>query len=157
MGTSARAEAIAPATPTRTYEILTPSDPSRFYGKFGPIPATLSVSDQTGAWDGVGQTRTLHLSDGSTVVETTKEVDAPRRFAYQLTNFTKLFGALVAKADAEWDFDAAEGGTRIRWTYTFHGKPGRGWMVALIIKLAWAPYMREVLPKLVDEVKRVTA
>lgn len=157
MGTSAHAEAHAPAHPDRTFEILTPSDPSRFYGKFGPIPATVKVTDQTGAWDAVGQTRTLHLSDGGSVVETLKSVEAPHRFAYQLTDFTGVFGALVAFARAEWDFDAAEGGTRIGWTYTFYAQPARGAILAVIVKLFWAPYMRKVLPGLVDEVRRVTA
>jgi Polyketide cyclase / dehydrase and lipid transport len=157
MGTTARAEGIAPAHPDRTFEVLTPIDPSRFYGRFGPIPATIKVTDQTGAWDGVGQSRVLHLSDGSQLTETTKEVDEPRRFVYELTHFTKLFGALVSYARAEWDFDAAEGGTRIRWSYTFHGQPARGWIIFLIVKLAWAPYMRRVLPKLIEEVRTVTA
>jgi len=155
MGTTARADAIAPAHPDRTFEILTPVDPSRFYGRFGVIPATVKVTDQSGAWDAAGQTRVLHLSDGSQVTETISEVDEPRRFVYELTDFTKLFGMLVAYARAEWDFDAAAGGTRIRWSYTFHGRPARGWIIFLIVKLAWAPYMKRVLPTLVDEVRRV--
>lgn len=155
MGTSAFAEGHAPAHPDRTFEILTPSDPTRFYPKSGPLPGVVRVEGQTGAWDAVGQTRTLHLSDGSSVVETTREVDPPRRFSYQLTDFTKLFGSLVAYARAEWDFDAAEGGTRIRWTYTFYAQPARGAIVWLIVRLLWGPYMKKVMPGLVAEVKRV--
>ena len=151
------AQAIAPAEPARTFDILTPSDPSRFYPKFRVIPATIAVENQTGAWDAVGQTRTLKLSDGSSVVETTTDVDRPGFFAYELTDFTKVFGPLVDHARAEWHFDAAEGGTRITWTYTFFGRRGRGWIVALIIKFAWAAYMRKVIVGLVDEVRTVTA
>ena len=44
------------------------------------------------------------------------------------------------------------GGTRITWTYTFFGKPGRGWLVGLIVRLFWAPYMRRVLPAIIREV-----
>ena len=150
-------QAIAPAEPTRTFDILTPSDPTRFYPKFRVIPATIAVEHQTGAWDAVGQTRTLKLSDGSSVVETTTDVERPGYFAYELTQFTKAFGPLVDHARAEWHFDAAEGGTRITWTYTFFGRRGRGWIVALIIKLAWAAYMRKVMVGLVDEVRTVAA
>jgi hypothetical protein len=157
MSTTARAEGHAPAHPDRTYEILTPSDPSRFYGRFGPIPATVEVTDQTGDWDAVGQTRTLHLSDGGSVVETLTLVDDPSRFQYQLTDFTGFFGWIVSYARAEWDFDAAEEGTRIRWSYTFWGQPARGWLLAVIVKVFWARYMRQVLPGLIAEVKRVTA
>jgi Polyketide cyclase / dehydrase and lipid transport len=159
---SSTVQAIAPADPARTFDILTPSDPSRFYPKFRVIPATIAVENQTGAWDAVGQTRTLKLSDGSSVVETTKVVERPGLFAYELTDFTKVFGPLVDHARAEWHFDPAEedghsGGTRITWTYTFFGRPGRGWIVALIIKFAWAAYMRKVIVGLVDEVRTVAA
>jgi hypothetical protein len=151
----ATVQGIAPADPGRTFDILTPSDPVRFYSRFRVIPAVTSVTDQTGAWDAAGQTRTLHLSDGSSVVETTTEVRRPGLFAYRLTDFTKVFGRLVDHARAEWRFDADAGGTRITWTYAFVGRPGRGWMVGLIVRLAWAAYMREVMVRLVDEVRRV--
>ncbi len=156
-GHGARVQAIAPAGPARTFDLLTPSDPTRFYPRSGVIPAVVSVTDQTSAWDAVGQTRMLHLSDGSTVVETTTDVDRPGFFAYELTRFTKVFGPLVDHARAEWRFDAADGGTRITWSYTFFGRPGRGWIVALIVRLAWAGYMRRVIVGLVDEVRRVEA
>ena len=155
-GSSATTVGIAPADPAHTFDILTPSDPSRFYPKFRVIPATVRVEGQTGAWDAVGQTRVLHLSDGSSVRETTTDVDRPGFFAYELTEFTKVFGPSVDHARAEWQFDAVEGGTRITWTYTFFGRPGRGWIITLIVRLAWAAYMRRVMPGLVDEVRRVT-
>lgn len=157
MSSSAKVEGFAPAKPDRTFAIMTPSDPTRFYPKSGFLPAIVKVDDQTGAWDAVGQTRKLTLSDGGTVIERLKVVDAPRKFAYQLTDFTGFFGSLVAFADAEWDFDAAVEGTRIRWTYTFHAQPKRGWIVRLIVKLLWGGYMKKVLPGLIDEVRRVTS
>ncbi len=156
-GHGAQVQAIAPADPTRTFDVLTPSDPVRFYPRFRVIPAVLSVSDQTGPWDAVGRTRTLHLSDGSSVVETTTDVERPGFFAYELTHFTKVFGPLVDHARAEWRFDPADGGTRISWSYTFVARPGRGWIVGLIVRLAWAAYMRRVIVGLVDEVRHVGA
>lgn len=156
-GHGATVQAIAPADPARTFDVLTPSDPARFYPRFRVIPAVVSVTDQSGDWDAVGQTRTLHLSDGSTVVETTTGVARPGLFAYELTRFTKVFGPLVDHARAEWRFDAADGGTRITWSYTFFGRPGRGWIVWLIVRSAWAAYMRRVIVGLVDEVRRVGA
>jgi hypothetical protein len=155
MASTARTEGFAPAKPDRTFAILTPSDPTRFYPRFGPIPAIVKVDDQTGDWDAVGQSRKLTLSDGGTLVERLKIVDPPRRFAYQLTDFTGFFGNLVAFADAEWDFDANVEGTRIRWTYTFHAQPKRGWIVRLVVVLWWGRYMKRVLPLLIDEVRRL--
>lgn len=156
-GHGARVQAIAPADPATTFDLLTPSDPARFYPTFRVIPAVVAVSGQSGAWDAVGQTRTLNLSDGSSVVETTTDVDRPGFFAYELTRFTKVFGVLVHHARAEWRFDPAEGGTRISWSYTFFARPGRGWIVGLIVRLVWAAYMRRVIVGLVDEVRRVAA
>jgi hypothetical protein len=155
-GSSATTTGIAPAALERTFDILTPSDPTRFYPKFRMIPATVRVEGQTGAWDAVGQTRVLHLSDGSAVRETTKNVERPHFFAYELTEFTKAFGPIVDHARAEWRFEPVESGTLITWTYTFFGRPGRGWIVSLIVRLAWAAYMRKVMPGLVEEVRRVT-
>jgi len=156
-GHAATVEAIAPGDPAHVFDVLTPSDPSRFYPRFGVIPAVVAVTDQTGAWDAVGQTRMLHLSDRSTVVETTTDVDRPAFFAYELTDFTRVFGPLVDHARAEWRFEPAEGGTRITWSYTFFGRPGRGGIVALIVRMAWAAYMRRVIVGLVDEARRAQA
>jgi hypothetical protein len=157
MASSAKVEGFAPAKPDRTFAILTPSDPTRFYPRFGPIPAIVKREDQTGAWDAVGQSRKLTLGDGGTFIERLKVVDAPRRFTYQLTDFTGFFGNLVAFADAEWDFDAAVEGTRIRWTYTYHAQPKRGWIVRILVRVFFSRYMKKVLPLLIDEVRRVTA
>jgi hypothetical protein len=127
---------------------LTQHDPTKFYPKAGVLPAVVEVRDQRGGWDAVGQTRTLVLSDGGTVVETLRSAEAPR-FAYDLTRFTGLFGILVANARSEWtvvaDDDDGERST-IEWRYSFTSRPGRGLVIAAIVRLAWAPYMRRVLP-----------
>jgi hypothetical protein len=153
-GSGATVTALAPARPTQTFAIMTPVDPSAFYPRFGVIPATVAVRDQTGAWDAEGQTRQLVLSDGGSVVETLKSVQKPYRFVYELTDFRGVFGLLVDHARAEWLFAEEEQRTRVRWTYTFFAKPGRGLFVAAIVKAFWGPYMKHVLPGLVAEVRR---
>lgn len=157
MGASATAVAMAAATPKEAYEISGPLDPTRFYPRSGALPAVVEVRNQTGPWDTVGQTRMLRLSDGGHVVETITDAVSPTYFAYELSDFQKLFGALVTGARAEWRFEREAEGTSIRWTYTFFGKPGRGWIVALIVKLLWGPYMHGVLPPIANEVSRQAA
>ncbi len=152
--TSAQADAAALSTPTRAWDDLTQLDAPTFYSKFGPLPAVTGVRDQTGDWRSVGQTRTLLLSDGGSVVETITNADSPVLFAYELTEFQKLFGMLVSSARAEWHFEPSPAGTSIRWTYEFHAKRGRGWFVGLIVKLFWAPYMRRVLPPIAASFER---
>lgn len=157
MASSARAEGFAPTTPDRTFAIVTPADPVRFFPRDGVLPGVVAVENQSGSWDAVGRSRTLRLSDGSTVVERIVTVAPPSRFEYRLADFTGRFGGLVAFAEVEWDFDAAVEGTRVRWIYTFHAQPKRGWLVRLIVTLAWRRYMRRVLPGLLDEVARQTS
>jgi len=154
---SAQAIAIAQTTPKRAWEVSGPLDPTTFYPKFGPLPAVVGVRDQSGSWDTVGRSRTLLLSDGSSVVETITDADSPTYFAYELSDFTKLFGRLVAGARAEWRFERIDTGTSIRWTYTFRAKPGRGWIVALIVRLFWDRYMSRVLPPIAAAVEGTPA
>ena len=151
---SAVAEEVAQAPLEMTWNIATPMTPVGFYPKFGPLPAVVGVEGQTGGWDAPGQHRTLHLSDGGTVREEIVSVDRPAVFVYELTQFSNLFAKLVAGARAEWRFSAHGGGTRIHWTYTFTALPGRGVIVAVIVKLFWAPYMKKVLPGIVTEVEK---
>jgi hypothetical protein len=153
-GFGATVNALAPASLSQTFAIMTRVDPSRFYPRFGVIPATIAVRDQTGAWDAEGQTRQLVLADGGSVVETLKSVQPPFRFVYELTDFRRVFGVLVDHGRAEWLFQEEEQRTRVRWTCTFFARPGRGFLVAAIVKAFWGPYMRHVLPGLVAEVRR---
>ena len=156
-GSSATAVAMASATPKEAYDISGPLDPTKFYPKSGALPAVIEVRNQTGPWDVVGQTRMLMLSDGGHVIETITDTESPTYFAYELSDFQKLFGALVKGARAEWRFEREAEGTSIRWTYTFFGKPGRGWIISIIVALLWAPYMRKVLPPIAREVSRRAA
>ena len=156
-GTSATSAAVAQATPQQAYTISGPLDPTSFYPKSGVLPAVTAVRQQTGSWDEVGRTRMLTLSDGGHVIETITDTDSPTYFAYELSDFQKLFGMLVSGARAEWRFERVETGTRISWTYTFFAKSGRGWLVALIVRLLWGPYMTRVLPPIAREVSRLAS
>jgi len=147
--------ARAEVTPERAYELSGPLDPTMFYPGLGPLPAVVACQNQTGSWDTLGRTRTLTLSDGGRVVETITDATSPDVFAYELTDFQKLFGRLVSGARAEWRFEREAGGTSIRWTYTFFALPGRTGIVRAIVKLFWAPYMRQVLPTIAREVERL--
>lgn len=156
-GRSATAEAVADATPKQAWAISGPLDPSRYYPKSGLLPAVLGVKDQSGPWDAVGRTRTLLLSDGGHVIETITDADSPTYFAYELSDFQKLFGMLVSGARAEWRFDRDAAGTVIRWKYTFFPRPGAGPIVGLIVSALWSRYMAKVLPPIAEEVERLSA
>ena len=152
----ATVEMVAATSLEWTWEVLTPIDPTRFYPRFGIIPATVAVRDQSGPWKTVGQTRTLVLSDGGSVVETITDVVEPTFFAYELTNFRKLFKVLVDHARAEWTFTTVDGRTLVSWTYEFFPRKRWGWLLGIIVSRAWEPYMRTVLPEIVHEAERLS-
>ena len=151
----ATVEMVAGTSLSWTWEVLTPIDPTRFYPKFGIIPATVAVRDQSGPWNTVGQTRTLVLSDRGHVVESITDVVEPTFFAYELTDFQKAFKVLVDHARAEWTFTAVEGGTLVSWSYEFFPRKRWGWLLRLIVARVWEPYMRSVLPEIVHEAERL--
>ena len=153
-GSTAIAELVAKAPRTETWNTATPLTPVGFYAKSGPLPAVIEVRNQTGNWDAPGQTRQLMLSDGGWVVERTTNVEPYGFFAYNLTDFQKIFGHLVWMARAEWTFTEVAAGTKIHWSYTFYPKSSAAKpILATIVKLLWGPYMRKVLPGIVTEVE----
>jgi Polyketide cyclase / dehydrase and lipid transport len=154
-GSTAVVELVAAAPRTQTWTIATPLTPVGYYPKSGLLPAVLEVRDQTGKWDAPGQTRQLMLSDGGWVIEHTMNVEPFGFFAYNLTDFQKIFGKLVHHARAEWTFTDVPGGTNIRWSYTFFPKSSLAKPVlAAIVNTLWGPYMKKVLPGIVSEIER---
>lgn len=95
-GIRASAEALTRTNAQQAYKISGLLDPTRFYPRFGPLPAVIEVRNQSGDWDAVGRTRTLMLSDGGHVVETITDTEVPELFGYELSEFQKLFGMLVS-------------------------------------------------------------
>ena len=152
---SATVELLASTPLDWTWSVLVPIDPARFYPKHGPIPATIAVREQTGPWDVIGQTRKLLLADGGHVIETITDVEKEAFFAYELTDFQKLFKLLVHHARAEWTYTAQPGGTLVHWTYTFYPRRRWGWLLTLIVRLWWGPYMHRVLPEIVHKAERL--
>jgi hypothetical protein len=151
----AAAEMVASTPLEWTWDVLTPIDPTRFYPRFGPLPATVAVREQTGPWNVVGQTRRLLLSDGGHVFETITDVEKYEYFAYELSDFQKAFKRLVDHARSEWTFTAVDNGTLVHWTYEFFPRRRWGWLVSLIVRFWWDPYMRSVLPEIVHEAERL--
>jgi hypothetical protein len=154
-GSTAIAELIATASRTQTWNTATPLTPVGYYPKSGLLPAVTEIRDQSGPWDRTGQTRQLMLSDGGWVIEHITDVEPYGFFAYDLTDFQRIFKRLVDHGRAEWTFTEVASGTRIHWSYTFFplnsaARP----VLAIIVTLLWGPYMKKVLPRIVAEIER---
>ena len=71
--------------------------PDLFRRRYGPLPPIKAVTGFTEPWSTVGQTRTIHLADGGTMLEELTEVDRPRRFAYRISEIAGAMKPLVAR------------------------------------------------------------
>lgn len=111
------------------------------------IPPIKGVRGQAGDWGTAGQTRTILLADGGTMLETLTDVERPQSFGYTITEVTGAMKPLVAKAVGRWSFEAAGTGTRITWTWELTPTPvGRFVMPAF--GAMWNGYARKALEKI---------
>jgi Polyketide cyclase / dehydrase and lipid transport len=116
--------------------------------RYGPVPAVAGTSGQTGPWDVVGSSRTVHLADGSSASERVTRVEAPRAFGYTVSGFTNPIRLLAREARGVWIFE--EDG-EVRWTYTFAARsPAHALLLAPVVKLVWRGFMRRALDALAD-------
>jgi Polyketide cyclase / dehydrase and lipid transport len=137
-------QAVIPGTPEAVFNFITAEDvlPKVLTG-YGPLPAVVKTSENTGPWTLAGSARLIHLADGSTVREQLTHFEPSKRFAYRVWEFgNPLVRTLATGARGEWTFSPAPGGTLVTWTYTFTAKNA---VTALplsgITKILWRGYM----------------
>lgn len=136
--------AVIPGAPDAVFAFIAAEDvlPKVLTG-YGPLPAVVSTSGNTGPWDTPGSARVIHLADGSTVREQVTHFDKPGYFAYRVWEFgNPIIRSLATEARGEWTFAAAPGGTQVNWTYTFTAKNGLTALpLSAIAQVLWRGYM----------------
>jgi Polyketide cyclase / dehydrase and lipid transport len=125
------------------FRLNAPIDLSVVFKGWGPFPGVRGVKNQTGAWDGVGQSRNPELTDGSTASERITEYTAPSSFAYEVAGFTDTLRLLIEGVRGEWTFTPDGDGTLIRWTYEFRPRPGRMFLIRRVVAPLWKQYMQQ--------------
>ena len=135
---------FVPKTPDEVFKFIAAEDvlPKVLTG-YGPLPAVIKTSGNTGPWDVVGSSRVVHLADKTTVREEITHYDYSKYFAYRIWDFgNPIVKTLATGGRGEWTFTAAEGGTQVTWTYTFVAKNG---LTAIpmsgIAQILWRGYM----------------
>ena len=147
------ADVHAPLAPT--FLTIVPIELAKIFRGLGPLPAVVGTREQTGAWDHVGATRVVELSDGSSAREQLTAYQAPTHFAYRLDGFTGSLRRLVSSADGAWWFSDAGGGTtHVRWMYVFQPRAGRALVARAVIAPLWSAYARRTLGRAVSEAQR---
>ncbi len=136
--------AILPGSPDRVFAFITAEDvlPKVLTG-YGPLPAVIRTSEQTGHWDVPGSMRRVHLADGSSVREQVTAYVSPTSFAYRVWDFEHpVIRRLASQARGDWTFVPESGGTRVVWTYTFVAQSGVAALpLAAITQVLWRGYM----------------
>lgn len=137
-------QAVIPGKPEAVFRFIAAEDvlPKVLTG-YGPLPAVVGTSQNTGPWDQPGSARLIHLADGSTLREQVTHHDGPRFFAYRVWEFgNPIVRRLAEEARGEWTFVAVPEGTQVTWTYTFSAK--NGWAalpLSGIAQVLWRGYM----------------
>ncbi len=117
-------QAVIPGTPDAVFAFIAAEDvlPKVLTG-YGPLPAVIKTSENTGPWTVVGSARKIYLADNTTVREQLTHYEPSKRFAYKVWEFgNPLVRTLATGARGEWIFSAAPEGTLVTWTYTFTAK-----------------------------------
>jgi hypothetical protein len=124
---------------------IVPIELSSIFTGYGPLPAVISTSGQTGAWDGAGQGRTVHLSDGSTAKEKLTRVESPGYFSYIVSDFSGAMRFIAHSAEGEWWFESHGKGTQVRWRYAFRPASLLVTPVLFLLSRLWRGYMKKAL------------
>lgn len=110
---------------------------------YGPVPGVTATSGNTGPWDVPGSARTVHLKGGDTAKEQVTDFEAPSYFAYRVTDFTFALKHFATQGRGQWWFTPTEGGTQVKWTYTFTARSRLTQpILAVFARLLWRGYMR---------------
>jgi Polyketide cyclase / dehydrase and lipid transport len=131
-----------------TFATIVPIELATVFPGFGPLPAVAATREQSSAWDRVGATRIVELSDGTAVREELTAYEAPRFFAYRVGPFGGFAGLVIGHADGTWWFtDGGPRGTHVRWRYEFTLRGSRpvALLARVVIERLWRAYAERVL------------
>ncbi len=136
--------AVIPGTPAQVFAFIAAEDvlPKVLTG-YGPLPAVVKTSGNTGPWDQPGSARIVHLADQTTAREQVTRYAAPEAFSYRVWDFgNPIVRSLASEARGEWTFTPVEGGTKVAWTYTFTAHNAAASLpLSGITQLLWRGYM----------------
>jgi hypothetical protein len=122
--------------------------PEIFAQRHGPLPRITEVRDQVGEWGTrVGQTRRIRMSDGGTVLETLTSLDPPLSFGYRLSEIGGPMKLLVAGLSGTWAFTAADGGTRVTWSWDVDARSALVSPAIVALRFFWNSYAAKALAR----------
>ena len=133
--------------------VLHCSLPDVFANRHHAIPPIREVRDQDGSWGIPGDTRTIVLTDGGSMVEELMTVERPRRFSYKIREIKGLMKPIVAHAEGVWTFERIGDGTRITWQWTVHPSNAVMALVTPLLARMWQGYACRGMQELSTELQ----
>jgi hypothetical protein len=132
------------------FDWFIPVELPRILTGWGPVPAVVATSDQSGPWDTPGSRRTVHLSDGSLAHERVTLCERPASFGYTVDGFSGPVRHVAVEGRGQWWFQAAGAdATDVRWTYTFQARSRTAALLLTpVVKIAWRGFMQRSLNQL---------
>ena len=128
--------------------------PDIFSRRYLAIAPIREVTGQHGEWGGsIGQTRTIRLADGGTMLETLTSIDPHNSFGYSISNVTGLMKPLVAAAAGSWTFSAVDTGTQITWAWDVTPTAMLGRAAMPVFAKLWSGYARQAM----DQIETILA
>ena len=122
--------------------------PELFCRRYGPLPPIRAVTGFTEPWSTVGQTRTIHLADGGTMLEELTAVDRPGVFGYRISEIAGAMKPLIGGIDGAWSFEAVGTGTRITWSWEVEPASAVSGRLMPVFGRLWSGYARQALENL---------
>jgi Polyketide cyclase / dehydrase and lipid transport len=140
-----RASRAVPVPVAEAYAAVLPMPlPRIFSRRYLALPPIREVRDQDGEWGTVGQTRTIVLADGGTMVETLTSVTPGASFGYDIAPTSGALKPLVTGAQGMWSFAPAGNGVEVSWQWVL--TPTRaGTLVMPALGRMWQGYARQAL------------
>jgi len=142
--------AIPVAAPDAFARTLTYPLPTLFRRRYAALPPIKDVRDQDGEWASPGQTRTIVLADGGSMVEQLTSVEAPRAFTYELTQIKGALAPLTARVAGAWEFAPAGTGTTVTWRWSLEPRNAISVVGLPVFGRMWRGYARQALEELSD-------
>ncbi len=133
------------ADPERAFDVVrvTPLE-EIFTERFWAIPPIKGVRDQTDDdWSAAGESRTILMADGGTLLEQLTDVVRPSHFAYTITDVTGPMKPLVASAHGKWSFVPNGAGVEIIWTWTVQPRSAVSGLLMPVFGWLWKGNARQ--------------
>jgi hypothetical protein len=148
-GHRVEASRLLAVEPTEAFDRLIAAPlPDVFARRFAAFPSVREVTDAPEVWGTVGQTRTIVLTDGSTLRETLTAVDRPHQYSYLLDDIHGALGPFVRTVDGVWSVTPEGTGARIGWAWTLHAKAPPARLTLNVIGRMWKGYADRALAEL---------